>query len=50
MTCGPAVVGWYEVGDLEDDGCGKTSVVLEKLDDHTKYSVLAYGVRRGLPV
>jgi hypothetical protein len=44
----PAGVGWYGVGDIGDDGCGKTGVVLENLDDQTKYSVLGYanGVRR----
>jgi hypothetical protein len=32
---GPAGVGWYGVGDLGDDKCGKTDVVLENLDDQT---------------
>jgi hypothetical protein len=49
---GPAVVGWYGVGDIGGDGCGKTGAVLENLDDWTEYVVLGYAnrVRRVLPV
>jgi hypothetical protein len=45
---GLAGVGWYEVGDIGDDGCEKTGVVLKNLDDHTLYFVFGYanGVRR----
>jgi hypothetical protein len=30
---GPASGGWYGVGDIGDDGCEKTSAVLENLAD-----------------
>jgi hypothetical protein len=40
MACGAASVGWYEVGDTEDDGCDKTSVVLENLAGWVEYSLL----------
>jgi hypothetical protein len=45
---GLAGVGWYEVGDIGDDGCEKTGVALKNLDDHTLYFVFGYanGVRR----
>jgi hypothetical protein len=48
---GPTVVCWFGVGDIGEDGCGKTDVVLRNLDDQTEYSVLGYanGVRRVLP-
>jgi hypothetical protein len=42
---GPTAVCWYGVGDIGDDGCGKTGAVLENLGDQTEYSVLGYAHR-----
>jgi hypothetical protein len=39
---GPTGVGWYGVGDIEGDRCGKTGAVLENLDDQAEYSILGY--------
>jgi hypothetical protein len=46
MTCGPAGVGLYGVGDLVDDGCGEIGIVLQNFDDQAEYSLLgdAFGL------
>jgi hypothetical protein len=51
MTCG-ARRYWLVCSRRWDDGCSKTGVVWEHLDDEAKYSVLGYANRapRVLPV
>jgi hypothetical protein len=39
---GPTAGSLFGVGDLGDDGCGKTNTVLQSLDDQAEYSLLGY--------
>jgi hypothetical protein len=39
---GPTAGSLFGVGDLGDDGCGKTDTVLQNFDDQMEYSLLWY--------